>query len=127
MINEIINNVASFREDVRLLKEKSSYYPSILEEVRVADVDTIFETSETVLSTLVRVKREGKWYVVHCVERAFINDKTTVRHLYNKFIFSVHQIQNLYKLTGDSRFEELDDNQEEESERLLKQLKQLGI
>ena len=94
MINEILNQAKQFRVIIAELKRESSYYPSVLikyyekhEKPKENEREKTNRTIRTLVagilkkppedavidkvcyaSTLVRIKRNSKWYVVHCVE-----------------------------------------------------------
>lgn len=103
-----------FQHRIAILRKKSRYYPLVIMD-REPDQDFNFES--VALSTLVRINRDGIWYVVHCVEIGILNNDKVMQFLNDKFMTSVHLIQNLYQLCG---IEEIDVSQEDEVERLKK-------
>ena len=144
MIQQILNQAKEFNAIIAELKEKSSYYPKVL----IAYYETHSRMQETnrqkhnrfidalagkllnkkpkevpktcYASTLVRINRDGKWYVVHCVESVYITPECDEKNMLLRLALSVHQIQNLYKITG--QFEDVDTLQISEEERLTNQL-----
>jgi hypothetical protein len=124
MIDIIVKEVQDFNNRIAELKKYSYYYPSIL----IKNYDYIpFPGSGRKLltvyaSTLVRIKREEKWYIVHCVESVIPNNVTNEKDLLLKIMDSVHRIQNLYQI-GSSGFQDIDILQISEEERLRNSLK----
>lgn len=115
MIDKIVKEATSFRERIAELKEKSSYYPEVvIEEYRNdhPEYDRV-----VFASTLVRIERDGKWYVVHCVENIVPMETTSEKHLLIRLMDSVHKIQHLYRITG--QFEDVDPIQKSETDRLI--------
>lgn len=105
------------------MRSISPYYPEFRWHELQLGSDDKAENAESVvvyLATFVRILRGGKWYKVFYFQ--FI-DSTHGRtnfdclQLLNRAIKEVHQIQHCYKLTG--KFEEIDDNQQPESERII--------
>lgn len=72
--------------------------------------------------SLIRLKKEGIYYLVLCRYKGFLpdgmNNIVGDRYFgtYNKFIEQVYQVQNFYRVSG--KYDIEDDNQIEESERL---------
>lgn len=108
----ILEETASFEDFIEALKKQSNYYPKIIRARKLY---------VTYYSTLVRIERDGKWYVVHCVESLSQTLKVEEIYCLMRLIESVHKIQHLYKIT-DGKFEYLDPLQESEAERLTKAL-----
>ena len=110
-----------WKAKIEHLKKNSQYYPEIYSEVQdrypsvmSTDIQDIY------LSTLVRIKRDGTWYVVHCVE-ALQQRKyqpVDILRFFSRFILSVHNIIHLYKITG--TMEDVDELQIDEEERIIK-------
>lgn len=77
------------------LKRESDYYPKILVKKRKEDV-----YEHVYLSTIVRIKKRGIWYTVHCVKTGVINHlgntEYSMEHLFLDLIEQVHTIQHLY-------------------------------
>ena len=113
MIGKAIAFVREHNSRIASLKKESKYYPSVL--IKEYPSLTPREDKVFYLSTLVRIKRGGKYYVVHCVEDT-ASSPEEIQRAFLSLIDMVHKTQHLYKLTG--RFEELDTNQESEIERL---------
>lgn len=141
MINKILNQAQHLKSIIAELKRESTYYPSVLikyyekferpkETEREKTNGIINKLAASLLnkpsekevdkvcyaSTLVRIERDGKWYVVHCVESVSITPDCDEKNMLLRFALSVHQIQNLYKITG--QFEDEDALQISEVERL---------
>lgn len=62
MLQSILKFADDFKKETAELKEKSPIHPAILLKGNPWK-------GEMVASTLVRIKRDGKWYKVHAVER----------------------------------------------------------
>lgn len=106
MLSQILQEGYEFREQIKFLKINSTYYPKVFMK---------HENNFVIAaSTLVRIERGGKWYKVHCVERKQIKNNNA-DSLLLKLMESVHQLQNLYTLTGE---EDVDELQISEIERL---------
>lgn len=97
------------------LKTESSYYPNVLIK---------YYGSECYASTLVRIKRNGTWYLVHCVESIILTESIKEEDLLIKFIDSVYKIQFLYNIIEVNdrtieQFQDVDKLQISEEERLM--------
>ena len=139
MKNEILQQ--DFKAIIAELKRESSYYPSVLikyyeafEKPKEDDkfknrpmtdwvhcfTKTKHKEVEKVCyaSTLVRIKRGGQWYVVHCVE-SIKSQKEAEQRLLSKMMNSVHKIQWLYQiLKSPNDLQDVDTSQMSETERL---------
>jgi hypothetical protein len=121
LIQRIMDEHDKWKSRVKRLKSKSHYYPRIYTEV---------EDGQMSLSTLVRIFREGKWWVVHVVESVTYPLNFDASMFLSRFCGSVHRVQHLYKLThgqvvtmGGEPLEELDIIQIDETERLIQEIK----
>lgn len=149
MITEILHQVKGFNTIIAELKRESSYYPSVLIKyyeaferphikyaektnmgIRALAASLLKRPSEEGViekncyaSTLVRIERNGKWYVVHCVESTLITVDCDEKYLLLKMMDSVYKIQLFYQITdvttidGDTLQDE-DNLQQSEIERL---------
>lgn len=126
-----------FYSRVADLKKESKYYPHITirkytkEKVINKNFCDYFkkdkpkeESGEVYASTLVRIKRNGIWYVVHCAESLSLNafaltydEKTLIMLLMEH----VYKIQLGYVITG--RYEDIDILQISEEERIFNVVK----
>lgn len=71
------------------------------------------------LSTMVRIYRDQKWYLVHCVESANSNfEGYSLELLYRRLVRSVHLTQTLHVITG-QRWDEKDNIQIPEKDRVM--------
>ena len=113
MLNKILEEVKQFKQSIAELKSKSKYYPEIL-----IVYEKEYDRKTCYASTLVRIERDNIWYTVHCVESIILEETFDEKNLLLKMMFSVHQIQNLYRITGE--FEEKDTLQISEIERVSK-------
>lgn len=121
MLYEIIHKAEVFKAIIGQLKKESFYYPRILIK-RYANENPSFENEFTIYaSTLVRIERDKKWYIVHCVESIVPTQSVNETCLLLKLMQSVHNIQVNYHITG--QFEDLDTLQQSEPERLLREYK----
>lgn len=108
------------------LKRTYSIYPEIRYEMK--HIDGYIKTT---MATLVRIKRDDKWYVVPC-HTEYISQKPVGEVEYSEICFlfmgegvnllgrftnQIHMIQNLYIVTEESAV--LDDDQSEESDRIV--------
>lgn len=121
-IDEILQNNSEQMSWISELKRASDYYPV------VARVEHPFPTGgfkEFSFTTLVRVKRDGKWYTVHCVEDFINNDSDAERITLLRFMIQVHNIQNLYMITG--KCEDVDELQISEEDRITDLFKKRGL
>ncbi len=111
-LHKILLEGNGFTKIVANLKQITPRYPEILNSYAI-NINTVY------LSTMVRIKREEKWYLVHCVEK-FIplpdHEVECVETGYRRLIRSVHNIQYLYKVG--TWMEDLDPDQRSEEERL---------
>tara|TARA_R100000951_G_scaffold10686_3_gene9019 strand:- start:17557 stop:17838 length:282 start_codon:yes stop_codon:yes gene_type:complete len=64
-----------------------TYYPDILEES---------SGEETILSTNIRIKREGVWYRIPYSRSFMPTDFTEVSYMYQSLAHEVYTIQHLY-------------------------------
>jgi hypothetical protein len=95
MIQEILAKVQGYKNRTAYLKSKSDYYPEVLCHNETEEgLPILF------LSTLVRIEREGKWYVVHHVESGIVDGKYLSQEmlLMAKLVRAVHMTQNLYRI-----------------------------
>ena len=151
MINEILNQAKQFRVIIAELKRESSYYPSVLikyyekhEKPKENEREKTNRTIRTLVagilkkppedavidkvcyaSTLVRIKRNSKWYVVHCVESIILTKDCNEKHLLLRMMQSVYQIQLLYHISeitihDGKSLQDIDNLQQSEIERLIK-------
>ena len=130
------------------LKRESSYYPSVLikyyeryerrtQETEREKLNGIINNLAASLlkkpeqkiekvcyaSTLVRIERNGKWYVVHCVESVMPTENCDEKHLLLRMMDSVYKIQLLYRIVevtmdGIEPLQDVDNLQRSEVERL---------
>lgn len=107
-MSKILKENKKFDRIVSELKKESDYYPQVLVK-RYGS--TLYS------STLVRINRDNKWYVVHCIESIVPTKDVTEKHLMLKMMESVYEIMFLYKTTG--VFEEVDGLQQSEVDRLV--------
>jgi len=118
LVQKILLEDYEFKEIVKRLKDKSHYYPSVVTEIIN---NTIY------VSTLVRVFRDGKWWKVHCVNSAFHEMLFDASELMSLFCESVYKIQLFYIVNGRwdtfGRYEDLDECQLSEEERLIQHFK----
>jgi hypothetical protein len=121
VIKHILDEHDRWRERVKRLKSNSGYYPKIYSEI---------EDGAMHLSTLVRIFREGKWWVVHVVESASYPFNFEASIFLSRFCGSVHKVQHLYQLThgmittpSGEPLEQLDIIQIDETDRLIQEMK----
>ena len=115
-MQRILDSAKEFQDIIAELKKESNFYPQVLIK-EYPNQNPLFKHKVVIYaSTLVRIERDGKWYVVHCVESIVPTDIVGERNLLLKFIDSVYSIQLLYKVTG--IFEDVDSSQIDEIERL---------
>jgi hypothetical protein len=107
MIQQALEYVRMFNIDTARLKANSSYYPNVYSE---------YINGEQYYSTLVRIKRDEKWYVVHCIETINTASPDWEKYLFMRLMSSVHNIQNLYKIN--LKHADIDKSQQEECDRL---------
>jgi hypothetical protein len=88
MYNNFVNN----------LFDRSEYYPEIFEEQHPHDYGT-----ETYLSTLVRIRRNGIWYIVHVVNSCLTlkedtRENTVIKMVQNlkRLMYLVQQVQHCH-------------------------------
>ena len=113
-LNKILLEGENHKKVVTSLKEISPIYPEVLNSWAV-------NIKTTYLSTLVRIQREGKWYLVHCLEsfKAAPNYELQLRDVatgYQRLIRMAHNVQHLYMIGAN--MEDLDPDQRSEDERL---------
>ena len=108
VLEKILEDNDRFMAIIKLLKERSDYYPK---------VHTERYGNEVFISTLVRIKRDDKYYKIHCVESCVLIENSSMLKLMLKFMTSVYSIQMLYKV--DPERDEVDENQMDEVERLI--------
>lgn len=113
---ENIHEAYSFEKRISKLKRESNYYPSIL--IKEYPNDNPIYHKVIFASTLVRINRNDKWYIVHCVENIIPTKVVDREELLLKIMKSVHKIQHLYQITG--LYEDVDSLQESEVERISK-------
>lgn len=111
---EILSKAQDFKDKIAELKRHSNYYPDIL----IHGYQEAGVVTEIYASTLVRVHRDNKWYVVHCVDSVVPTSPNSESRLLLRLMNSVHNVQTLYQITG--RFEDLDTLQISEAVRLAK-------
>jgi hypothetical protein len=119
MINEILNSAALSKQRIADLKSQSPYYPkvNIIEHPASYPLNKVLPLSKVLFaSTLVRINRDNKWYIVHCVESVIVTKTVNEKNLLLNLMESVHRIQNLYMITG--YHEDIDSLQKSEAERL---------
>lgn len=121
--------------NINFLKENSNPWPEIFKHDEPGITPMGQKTITVYFSTLVRILRDDKWYLVHCVESYVtkpIKDDNYVleimvaeNKLFGKLIRSVHNIQNLYiisppmqTLYGTKDMQDLDPDQTPEPERI---------
>lgn len=111
-LNELPNGINSYAFFISQLKSESKVYPLILSK---KIMNTLY------LSTLVRIKRDNKWYLVHCAESIMVRPDSEIEsteNIYKQLLKSIHLVQNLYKITG--KYEDIDKCQLDEEDRLKK-------
>ncbi len=107
---------------VASLRAKSKYYPELHFESEPHFSEDVMPNTRTdfFISTLVRVLRDGKWYVVHVAECSFVTTMTfhserTIQYTINRLIHQVCMVQLFYKLQENDKPEW---NQQSEEDRL---------
>lgn len=117
MSNKMISDVRDFNEYLTHLRDVSKRWPEIHIEFNKA-------RQETVASTLVRIKRGGVWFLIHCVSNIKVESpddlSASVCSVLTQIVRTVHDTQVLYVISGFGGLEEIDPDQSEESERLEK-------
>lgn len=119
MIEKIIKSTNNHNLIIAQLRKDSKYYPEIIIENYDSEFD--FCGINTFASTLVRINKNGIWFVVHCVESLMRREDEGIHHLLFRLIKSVHNIQHLYKIPFMDEKEgafEIDILQQDEAERL---------
>lgn len=114
-LHDPIAYAAAHAGRVARLRARSYYWPAIY---------TNKNDRTIIYSTLVRIFREGKWYVVHLVyERAFDIDEPVVETIDNYLLLieRVHNIQYLFKLSPECVLDDLQDSEEKRMSDLLEQ------
>jgi hypothetical protein len=110
MLNKILEQAREHEEVIRFLRANSKYWPEIL--YRNGKDDIIYA------STLVRKKKDDKWYAIHCVDSTPVPiGSHNVEGMIERMAFNVHLIQHFHVITG---IDLLDKDQSEEEERLKK-------
>ena len=116
MLRKILRDNETFINRVASLKKESPYYPSVI----VREYERHHEPyNEIYISTLVRIERDGVWYVVHCLESGVETEYFNTEDILMQLQQSAYKIQHLYKLCG---HEEIDKIQKSEKERLIEML-----
>jgi hypothetical protein len=116
MIGKILDQEMNERDRIEMLKAESGYYPKVLMKSFVEKEET--GKSRSYASTLVRIKRNGLWYKIHCLESQIVpREDPRFDFLLLRLMQSVYQIQKLYKIAGTGN-DELDLNQISEKDRL---------
>lgn len=109
-MKKILEDVYNFEKTTAHLKKRSTFYPSIYRET-IGDF--------VYLSTLVRIYRDDKWYVVHHVEKYHLST-LDVGRAYMKFMREIYLTQVLYEVMSDGISCEEDEYQWiDEKERLM--------
>ncbi len=121
VVQHIMDEHNRWKIRVKRLKSNSGYYPKIYSEI---------EDGAMYLSTLVRIFREEKWWVVHVVESVNYPLNFDASVFLSRFCGSVHNVQHLYKLTHGKvvtpegeHLEQLDVIQIDETERLIQEMR----
>lgn len=94
LLNKFVEKDAAIKNRIAELKKESGYYPKVL----IKPYREIGFVTELYASTLVRIERDGIWYIVHCVEWIVPNSQTVVSNLLLRLMDSVYKIQCLYKI-----------------------------
>lgn len=110
----------------RHIKKDAPIWPEIAWHIKEGDAAFPGKGRPTVVITMasyIRIQREFAWHKVLCVEEAiitpdvsFINAVTTLMQLFTKFSDSAMKITHLYG--KNFVFEEFDEDQRDEEERL---------
>lgn len=121
MLTKILQQVDDHRQMIAYLRQNSKPWPEIFSVTKSLDMEErragVGRAPDTVwLSTLVRIQRDGKWYLVHHVQS--LTGNVNVEWLYSKLVHEVHLTQTFYRVTGNPELETLDPNQQSEEERL---------
>ena len=114
---KILNEAGLFRPRISELKKDSHYYPSIL--IREYPVDHPKYKKEIYASSLIRIKRDGIYYTIHCVEYIRKTGNTTESDLLLKFMVSAYNIMYLHKI---GVYDDVDTLQTDEYTRLMNML-----
>ena len=114
---KILNEVELFKQRISELKKDSHYYPSVL--IREYPVDQPKYKKEIYASSLIRIKRNGVYYTVHCVESIIETENTTESDLLIKFMGYAYNIMYLYKIGA---YDDVDPSQSDEETRLMNML-----
>jgi hypothetical protein len=124
--------VRSFNEIRLELKKDSKYWPDVL----IREYDNVYEMFKEggepepkiiYASTLVRIERDGKWYIVHCLENFIPTSRMGERELLLRLINNVHHVQlfhiiNREIMASDGKFlEDVDSLQISEKQRIIDQ------
>lgn len=111
-LEKIIKDANDQKSLIEWLERHAPVWPSML-------VKNVPGTMDIVLTTKVRIERDGKYYLVHHVQRQYnVVLGGNIESLYERMINQVHLCQVLYQITGNEQLEKLDDDQRPESERL---------
>jgi hypothetical protein len=90
MIQEILARVAAQNEWTMVLRKIAKYYPQVISKNHPNGQDISF-------TTLVRIKRDDVWYVVHLVHTEYsVPPSGNLEHVYQRMMLDAHLIQNLY-------------------------------
>lgn len=120
-VGKFVHAAISFQNQVKRLKEKSSYFPLITTEYTQ---DSSGDRMGIIYwaSTLVRIFRDGKWYIVHCAENICLNDNVSEADCLKRLMKSAYDTMHLYVLndhrTMDGEPQDEDKLQISEEERL---------
>lgn len=98
------------------LKKKSQYYPHLT-------FDSISINNEILISTLVRIKRNDTWYVVHCLETVYLSGSFerhyAVEFAINRLLHTVCTMQYFWRIDEhNDTLQTIDTLQISEEERL---------
>ena len=113
-LNKILIETDNFTKVVTSMKEISPIYPAIRSSYSL-------NTNTVYLTTMARIQRDGKWYLVHCMENFTPTTGHKVQAMeigYHRLIRTVHNVHYLYKVG--THMEDLDPDQTPEPERLRK-------
>ncbi len=108
MIDQILQEWKQGSAEIRRLREISPYWPEFIAEDKKPQYLVGREyypyknDHEYILSTIVRIERDGIWYDVHCVNRGLVILDQPVslmlNDLFRQFTMNVYTVQNLYKI-----------------------------
>lgn len=109
---DIVNQVEERRKTIQSLKENSSYWPRVYKQKEI--VYDPLRREKVYLSSLVRILREGKWYIVHAVEDCWTTEDSEIEYkTFLRLCDSVHKITHLYKLCNHEDLDKLQISEEE--------------